>query len=678
VRVEAAVAGLNQALVAILKPSKEASDLAEALGIDFNEAGLRAKGFGGLLQEVKEKTGGSTTALVQLFGSVDALKAVLPLVNDDLVKYNQNVQKQADVSGVADKATEELGGTVSAEVSKMINQIGNLTRSLDTVLGPALGGIVKLINVVIAEATRGINVLGQLFSLGKNTTILKGALESGNLRGSAAARVIPGVDELIGQQRRQQLQRQAGAGTGFLGAGFNAQKFAELLKQQPEIKRLLAAGAAPAAGATAPAGVDPAIQAVLDGLAKGSPTGAGRSGGGGIDKAAREAEKLAQEAQREAELTARQLKAAQDRLFAAQQLVAKQQELNRVGEIELERNQIIAKIQREYSELISKVKSVEEETALEKARGLEIDAATLDANKAIKELRESALSGIQEENALLEAKLAGKEKEYLLQKQINDLVKAGGGIVSQGQAAALVQANDQLKQQVEAQDKAKASAEALAGSISSALTNSLRGLVDGSMTAQEALSDAFKGIGDAFIDMAMQMIQQWLTMQIIGLVGGFFGGAAGPSSLVQGVDVPVSQMPAGMAFRAMGGPVSSNQPYIVGERGPELFVPGVSGSVVSNADTRAALAQQATNRQGNDTRAMLEQQATNRQMNAGGNAMQQKPIEVKYESTVINGVEYVTAEQHQRGITLAAERGRALTLQTLQNSVKTRKRVGMA
>jgi hypothetical protein len=86
-----------------------------------------------------------------------------------------------------------------------------------------------------------------------------------------------------------------------------------------------------------------------------------------------------------------------------------------------------------------------------------------------------------------------------------------------------------------------------------------------------------------------------------------------------------------------------------------------------------------TNRQGNDTRAMLEQQATNRQgMNSGGNAMQQKPIEVKYESTVINGVEYVTAEQHQRGITLAAERGRALTLQTLQNSVKTRKRVGMA
>jgi hypothetical protein len=35
-------------------------------------------------------------------------------------------------------------------------------------------------------------------------------------------------------------------------------------------------------------------------------------------------------------------------------------------------------------------------------------------------------------------------------------------------------------------------------------------------------------------------------------------------------------------FRADGGPVSSGSPYIVGERGPELFVPGSSGSIVPN------------------------------------------------------------------------------------------------
>jgi phage-related minor tail protein len=34
--------------------------------------------------------------------------------------------------------------------------------------------------------------------------------------------------------------------------------------------------------------------------------------------------------------------------------------------------------------------------------------------------------------------------------------------------------------------------------------------------------------------------------------------------------------------RAKGGPVSSGQTYMVGERGPELFVPGRSGTIVAN------------------------------------------------------------------------------------------------
>jgi hypothetical protein len=38
----------------------------------------------------------------------------------------------------------------------------------------------------------------------------------------------------------------------------------------------------------------------------------------------------------------------------------------------------------------------------------------------------------------------------------------------------------------------------------------------------------------------------------------------------------------GVQARALGGPVSGGQPYLVGERGPELFVPSVSGGIVPN------------------------------------------------------------------------------------------------
>ncbi|NCF34630.1 MAG: hypothetical protein GWP50_13810, partial [Proteobacteria bacterium] len=53
------------------------------------------------------------------------------------------------------------------------------------------------------------------------------------------------------------------------------------------------------------------------------------------------------------------------------------------------------------------------------------------------------------------------------------------------------------------------------------------------------------------------------------------------------------------------------------------------------------------------------------------------PIDVRYESTIINNVEYVTAEQHRKGMAQAAERGRAMTLTTLQNSPRTRSKVGI-
>ena len=39
---------------------------------------------------------------------------------------------------------------------------------------------------------------------------------------------------------------------------------------------------------------------------------------------------------------------------------------------------------------------------------------------------------------------------------------------------------------------------------------------------------------------------------------------------------------SGNPHRAQGGPVSSKTPYIVGEKGPELFIPNSSGRVAPN------------------------------------------------------------------------------------------------
>lgn len=72
------------------------------------------------------------------------------------------------------------------------------------------------------------------------------------------------------------------------------------------------------------------------------------------------------------------------------------------------------------------------------------------------------------------------------------------------------------------------------------------------------------------------------------LIQGFIDGIKSipipnPLDLVPGGDLIGDAAGAiGGLFRASGGPVSGGRPYIVGERGPELFVPGSSGTIVPN------------------------------------------------------------------------------------------------
>jgi phage-related minor tail protein len=83
------------------------------------------------------------------------------------------------------------------------------------------------------------------------------------------------------------------------------------------------------------------------------------------------------------------------------------------------------------------------------------------------------------------------------------------------------------------------------------------------------------------------MCAGYIAKQLLGLFGG--GAGIAPSNIFSGAfsGTTASFNPSsfGMGLlpgRAKGGPVSSGQTYMVGERGPELFVPGRSGTIVAN------------------------------------------------------------------------------------------------
>ena len=151
--------------------------------------------------------------------------------------------------------------------------------------------------------------------------------------------------------------------------------------------------------------------------------------------------------------------------------------------------------------------------------------------------------------------------------------------------------------------------DALGKSIGDSFSESFKGIVSGSMTAQQALRNLFQRTADHFLDMAAQMLAAQIRSGIFGIFKSFMGlGPLGnPLSRATNTSVAATGIPSGLDLlpgsfgissidrsmpnvrgsgmfgrRASGGPVMGGGSYLVGERGPELFSPGVSGTITPN------------------------------------------------------------------------------------------------
>ena len=84
---------------------------------------------------------------------------------------------------------------------------------------------------------------------------------------------------------------------------------------------------------------------------------------------------------------------------------------------------------------------------------------------------------------------------------------------------------------------------------------------------------SFKGMINSILEDLLRMQIKASFAKIMGMGGSGTGASGG---LFGGKIIP--------GLLATGGPVSGNRPYIVGERGPELFMPGANGHMVPNKD----------------------------------------------------------------------------------------------
>jgi hypothetical protein len=121
-------------------------------------------------------------------------------------------------------------------------------------------------------------------------------------------------------------------------------------------------------------------------------------------------------------------------------------------------------------------------------------------------------------------------------------------------------ASDALADLIEQQERSKSLGQEIGYQFAYAFEDAITGAAK--------LSDALKRLGQ---DILRLLVNRFITQAIVGAVDANFG-TSGTANR-----------------RATGGPVSQGEPYMVGERGPEMFVPNTAGRIVPNGSGGGAV-----------------------------------------------------------------------------------------
>jgi len=166
-----------------------------------------------------------------------------------------------------------------------------------------------------------------------------------------------------------------------------------------------------------------------------------------------------------------------------------------------------------------------------------------------------------------EEKIKNLEREFTLVQMIgNERINAADPAISR---------MDELNRKMRDLNDTTLQAVNLSKAIGESFEESFKGIIKGTMTVQDAFRNMLNRIADFFLDAAAQLAATQLQRGILGLFSNIFNFSTTPLNDIQNTNVK---------FAANGGPVGMRKPYIVGERGPELFVPNQSGNIIPNHD----------------------------------------------------------------------------------------------
>ena len=172
----------------------------------------------------------------------------------------------------------------------------------------------------------------------------------------------------------------------------------------------------------------------------------------------------------------------------------------------------------------------------------------------------------RQKNELLQATIDGNKEQVQLSQDIAAEVQrrldAGFAImeIDVKDIENQIKKTNELEKQAEIAEQIEQSFNDMVGTIATDLSDGIKGLIRGTSTLNEVMNNVLDKMIDAAFNMAFFGNASGTLTKGLGLFGNLFGG-----------------------FLSTGGPARAGKSYIVGERGPELFTPGISGMVSPNS-----------------------------------------------------------------------------------------------
>ena len=507
----------------------------------------------------------------------DELRKMYGMTGEEFQKALSKGRISAEAVEVAIKRLTDAGGkyangaiaqseTLQGKFSTLTDGVEQLARTIGTVLAPALKAILTqaiqtldAINNVLA-AGRGGGITRNL--AGANTAISLGATSDG------IDRIAKGLGQISNQKNKAGIQQNLQALANYqatlqrIGAedpnanravqlqGVIQQKIQQNLDAQKQFN-------ATRANLTKPAGV-PALLGETGAAKPKKDTAADKAAKAAADEAARLKNALGGLGIEYS--LKKQIYGIDNKIFEANLRNDKSTAIRLEGEKKLaEINASIAKL--EFDKLTPLEKQGKIASLLvDKTIAQRDTQQQLITNQVqVAQQAEAAIRPLIEEGVLLKAKLGGTEQQYQKELLIRQILK-DNPTLRREEVTAIVEKNQALQQQLTQAEQLKAVYSDIGMTIKSGVVDAIQGAVDGTKSLGEVAASVLNNIANKLLDVAVNMAL-FGAMSGTGTGGGLLGG---------------------LFKRAQGGPVSAGTPYMVGERGPELFMPSRGGSIIPN------------------------------------------------------------------------------------------------